>query len=58
MRLANFKWYRKRKGGIWYKRQNTYQLPVSTLSYFWTNKYANINRYTIVVETENYRNQK
>lgn len=52
--LSKFKWYRKRKGGIWYKHQNTYQLPGLTFSYFWTNEYGTINRYTKVVETEDY----
>lgn len=41
--LNNFKWYRKLKGGSWYKCFYTYQVVNGKL-----------NRFTKVIETENY----
>ena len=51
--LHRFKWYRKYIGGTWYKHKNTYQLPLTYFDYFWA-MYPKINRYTDVIEQENY----
>lgn len=54
--LNNFKWYRKLKGGYWYKHQNTYQLPGLIFDYFWA-QYGEINRFTTMTKTEFYKCQ-
>lgn len=53
MNLSRYKWYRKLKGGIWYKHENTFQLPGLIFDYFWT-RYGEINRFSKVTEIENY----
>jgi hypothetical protein len=52
--LNNSKWYRKLKGGDWYKHKNTYQLPCLIFDYFWA-RYGELNRFTTVVETEKWQ---
>lgn len=52
--LTNFKWYRKIRGGLWYKHQFTehaIQLTFTPGNTFWA-RYGKLNRYTDVVETE------
>ena len=51
--LMKFKFYRKWKGGIWYKHQNTYQLPGLLGEFFWFRQ-EKINRYTKFILIENY----
>lgn len=54
--MKRFKWYRKLKGGIWYKHRFTndaYQLNLNGYSDWWA-RYSNINRYSKVIETECY----
>lgn len=48
------KWFREFIGGIWYKHENTFQLPGLYFDYFWSNRYGQINRYTKVTEVESY----
>lgn len=51
--LTAFKWYRKWKGGTWYKHENTYQLQGLIFDFFWA-RYGELNRFTKVTETESY----
>ena len=51
--LTTNKFYRKWKGGIWYKHQNTYQLPGLLGEFFWFRQ-EKINRYTKFILIENY----
>ena len=54
--LDNFKWYRKWRGGIWYKHQFTsdaLELSVTFIGEWWA-RYGEINRYSRVMKTENY----
>lgn len=54
--LSNLKWYRKLKGGIWYKHEFTKdaeELTFPRLGIFWA-RYGNINRYSKVIKTEIY----
>lgn len=51
--LMKKKFYRKLKGGIWYKHQNTYQLPGLFGEFFWFRQ-EKINRYTKCILIENY----
>lgn len=53
--LSDFKWYRKFRGGVWYKHQNTFQLRGLIFDYFWA-RYGELNRYTKVSKIENYDN--
>ena len=52
--LNNFKWYRKYKGGDWFKHLNTFQLPCLYFISFWA-RYGEINRFTKVTEVEKWR---
>lgn len=52
--MVRFKWYRKLIGGIWYKHENTFQLPGLLFDYFWA-KYDELNRYTKVTDIEEWR---
>jgi hypothetical protein len=57
--FADFKWYRKWRGGVWYKHEFTdyaMQISLPPCSTFWA-RYGKINRYTDVIETEDYTNQ-
>jgi len=54
--MKKFKWFRKWKGGIWYKHKFTNdatQLTLSEGKTFWAN-YGEINRYSKVIEIETY----
>lgn len=55
--LSSFKWYRKWRKCTWYKHQFTrdaLQLSVTFQGTFWA-LYGNINRYSIVIETEEWK---
>jgi hypothetical protein len=55
-----FKWYRKWRGGVWYKHSFTHdamQIGLSPIGTWWA-RYGKINRYSDVVETEDYINSK
>ncbi len=54
--MSVFRWFRKLKGGVWYKHQFTIDagqimLPVGNV--FWA-RYGELNRYTKVISVENY----
>lgn len=49
--LGKYKWYRKLRGGKWYKHENTYQLPGLFIRHWWA-RYGNINRYSKVINEE------
>lgn len=54
--FADFKWYRKWQGGVWYKHEFTHdamQITLPPCSTFWA-RYGKINRYTDVIKTEDY----
>ncbi len=54
--FTNFKWWRKWQGGVWYKHEFTHdamQISLPPCSSFWA-RYGKINRYTDVIETEDY----
>ena len=54
--LSKFKWYRKVKGGVWYKHEFTSdaeELTFTKGSTFFT-RYPAINRYSKVISFENY----
>ena len=54
--VTNFKWWRKWQGGVWYKHEFTHdamQISLPPCSSFWA-RYGKINRYTDVIETEDY----
>lgn len=54
--FTDFKWYRKWRGGVWYKHEFTndaMQISLPPCSTFWA-RYGKINRYSDVTETENY----
>jgi len=55
--MSRFKWYRKWRGGRWYKHENTYQLPGLLFTSFWA-RYGEINRYTKVVDIEDFPPRK
>lgn len=55
--LSRFKTYRKLTKGIWYKHRFTMdalELSTTFVGMFWA-RYGNINRYSKVVEIEDYR---
>lgn len=47
----NFKFFRKFIGGKWYRHELNGQIPI--YGTFWA-RYGTINRYTKVIETEDY----
>lgn len=52
--LVNFKFYRKYKGGIWYKHQFTEDANnIGLIGTFWA-RFSKNNRYTEILETEFY----
>jgi hypothetical protein len=54
--LNRFKWYRKLRGGSWYKHQFTseaLQLSITFTGSYWA-LYGKINRYTKVIDSEQY----
>lgn len=54
--LSRFKWFRKLKGGVWYKHaftKDASELTLPTGVEFWA-IYSKINRYSDVIEIENY----
>jgi hypothetical protein len=54
--FAKYKWYRKLKGGKWYKHQFTrdaLEICVSFTGTWWT-RYGKINRYSNVINEEIY----
>jgi|GEM_PF-5783904 len=56
MSFRKFKWYRKYKGGTWYKHEFTrdaLDLSVSFTGTFWA-RYGDINRYSKVIKIEKY----
>ena len=50
--LNNFKWYRRFKGGIWYK----YYPDLNCCSYmtFWTQDKTSLAKHEKIIKTENY----
>lgn len=52
--MSRFKWYRKLRGGNWYKHYNTFQLHGLYFTYFWA-RYGELNRFTEVKEIEEWR---
>ena len=54
--LGKYKWYRKKRGGYWYKHQFTKDASELTFTegVTWWAKYGEINRYSIVIEQEIY----
>ena len=54
--LGKYKWYRKIKGGYWYKNQFTKHAIELTFDEggTWWARYGEINRYSIVIEQEYY----
>jgi hypothetical protein len=60
VRLGRFKWYRKRKGGDWWKHQFTKdaeQINIFISKTYWA-RYPKLNRYTEVIEHEYYERNK
>jgi hypothetical protein len=54
--LGKYKWYRKLVGGVWYKHKFTrdaQEICVTFIATWWA-RYAELNRYTKVVEVETY----
>ena len=54
--MKRYRWYRKWKGGTWYKQQFTKDAEELTFPQgktFWAT-YGNLNRYSKVIETEVY----
>ena len=54
--MSRFKWFRKWKGGTWYKHQFTLdaaQIMLVPGNTFWA-RYPWLNRYTQVIDTEKY----
>ena len=54
--LGKHKWYRKLRGGYWYKHvftNDAHELRLNSYRYFWA-RYGEINRYSVVVEQEIY----
>lgn len=54
--LSKFKWYRKLKGGVWFKHEFTKEAEQLTFpkgGVFWA-KYGKINKYSNVILTETY----
>lgn len=52
-----YKWYRKWKGGIWYNHQFTEdagEICSAWIGHTWWARYGKLNRYSIVIKTENY----
>jgi len=55
--MTRFKWWRKLKGGTWYKHQFTrdaIELTFDEGGTWWT-RYDKINRYSSVIEVESYK---
>lgn len=52
--LGKYKWYRKIRGGYWYKHQFTKDAQELTFieGKTWWARYGELNRYSIVVEQE------
>jgi len=52
--LAKYKWYRKMKKGNWFKHQFTKDALELSLTFqgTWWARYGEINRYSIVIEQE------
>jgi hypothetical protein len=58
--MKRFKWYRKLLGGIWYKHELTIdsaQIFLTPGEKFWA-RYDEINRYSKIIETENYESHR
>jgi hypothetical protein len=54
--IVNFKWYRKLRKKKWYKHEFTndaLELSINFVGTFWA-LYGNINRYSIVINFEDY----
>lgn len=54
--LGKFKWYRKLRGGVWYKHAFTndaYALRLTSYKNFWA-RYGEVNRFSRVVGKEIY----
>ena len=54
MKLSNYKWYRKFKGGKWYLHEFTndaLQLSFTFVGTWWA-RYGNLNRYSKVIDEE------
>jgi hypothetical protein len=54
--LGKCKWFRKLRGGYWYKHVYTndaYELRLDSYRYFWA-RYGEVNLYSVVVEQEIY----
>ena len=52
-----FKWYRKLKGGIWYKHEFTndaLDLCCTFIGSFWS-RYDELNRYSTVIDIEEWQ---
>ncbi len=52
-----FKWFRKYKGGVWYKHEFTLDsMDISIIPFqtFWA-RYGELNRYTKVIKTEEWK---
>ena len=54
--MENFKWYRKWKGGTWYKHQFTKDALWLCITFTgtWWARYEKINRYSDVIKIEIY----
>ncbi len=54
--LGKYKWYRKIRGGYWYKHQFTKDAIELTFDEggTWWARYGELNRYSIVIEQEIY----
>ena len=54
--LGKYKWHRKLVGGVWYKHKFTrdaQEICVTFIGTWWA-RYAELNRYSKVVEVETY----
>ena len=54
--LKQYKWFRKWRGGIWYKHQfsiHAEQLTFAEVGTWWA-RYDKINRYSHVIDKEDY----
>ena len=52
--LGRYRWYRKIRGGYWYRRtfnDNAYELRLNSYSDYWT-RYGGLSNYCRVVDTE------
>lgn len=57
--LSNYKWYRKLRKKTWYKHEFTVdalELSLTFTGTFW-GLYGKINRYSEVIDVENYYNE-